>query len=96
MAIFNCYVSSPEATRIVSEFGIAISSSQIRELWTDSARFCQDEDNSPNHALQVGNWAGHEKTLWGPSFHYVGVSENVVYPIVPNGFADQIIPFLNG
>ena len=27
---------------------------------------------------------------------YMGVSENVVYPIVPNGFADQTIPFLNG
>ena len=26
----------------------------------------------------------------------MGVSENVVYPIVPNGFADQTIPFLNG
>ena len=27
---------------------------------------------------------------------YLGVSENVVYPIVPNGFADHEIPFLNG
>ena len=26
----------------------------------------------------------------------MGVSENVVYPIVPNGFADHEIPFLNG
>ena len=24
---------------------------------------------------------------------HLGVSENVVYPIVPNGFADQTIPF---
>ena len=28
--------------------------------------------------------------------NYMGVSENVVYPIVPNGFADHEIPFLNG
>ena len=26
----------------------------------------------------------------------MGVSENVVYPIVPNGFADHIIPMKNG
>ena len=26
----------------------------------------------------------------------MGLSENVVYPIVPNGFADHEIPFLNG
>ena len=26
----------------------------------------------------------------------MAVSENVVYPCVPNGFADQTIPFLNG
>ena len=26
----------------------------------------------------------------------MGVSENVVYPIVPNGFADQTIPMKNG
>ena len=29
-------------------------------------------------------------------FHHMGVSENVVYPIVPNGFADQTIPMNNG
>ena len=27
---------------------------------------------------------------------FMGVSENVVYPIVPNGFADQTIPMKNG
>ena len=27
---------------------------------------------------------------------YMGVSENVVYPNQPNGFADHEIPFLNG
>ena len=31
-----------------------------------------------------------------PIYHYLGVSENVVYPFLPNGFADQTIPFLNG
>ena len=31
-----------------------------------------------------------------PSKVYMGLSENVVYPIVPNGFADHKIPFLNG
>ena len=30
------------------------------------------------------------------NFINMGVSGNVVYPIVPNGFADQQIPFLNG
>ena len=27
---------------------------------------------------------------------HMGVSENVVYPIVPNGFADTLIPMKNG
>ena len=27
---------------------------------------------------------------------HLGLSENVVYPIVPNGFADQTIPIKNG
>ena len=31
----------------------------------------------------------------GQYFFFMGVSENVVYPIVPNGVADQTIPFLN-
>ena len=26
----------------------------------------------------------------------MGVSENVMYPFLANGFADQTIPFLNG
>ena len=31
-----------------------------------------------------------------PGYFNMGVSENVVYPFLPNGFADQTIPFLNG
>ena len=31
-----------------------------------------------------------------PVHDHLGVSENVVYPIVPNGFADQTIPMKNG
>ena len=34
--------------------------------------------------------------LWINISKLMGVSENVVYPIVPNGFADHEIPFLNG
>ena len=30
------------------------------------------------------------------TFFNLGVSENVVYPIVPNGFHDQTIPIFNG
>ena len=30
-----------------------------------------------------------EKSQWVSIFQHVGVSENVVYPIVPNGFADH-------
>jgi len=49
-----------------------------------------------NHHVQWENY-GKSPFLMGKLWKDPPcLSENVVYPIVPNGFADQTIPFLNG
>ena len=49
----------------------------------------------PTHKASNGGFIKHNN-VWNLFVFNMGVSENVVYPIVPNGFADQTIPMKNG
>ena len=60
----------------------ARGSHQVHQKMVGKSRIKPSARCSLKHPRNAGN--------------YMGVSENVVYPIVPNGFADQTIPFLSG
>ena len=89
MAIFNSYVSSPEGTmkQPCQQRTHHIGPQQLR---TPGRVVSQVRHRTGWHlcwhlvfqrmAVEIG---------WQRAYIYMGVSENVVYPIVPNGFADH-------
>ena len=60
-------------------------------LWADSQERQSDRQSSSKSSR---GWASWDMASFLDI--QMGVSENGVYPIVPNGFADQTIPMKNG